>query len=209
MTDTALPTDFEVRPVTTVIGAEVHGVDLAAPLDAAVVAEIDRALVQWKVLFFRDQRITQDQQVAFARNFGELTPAHPVHAPLEGHPEIYSVEAKQLKVSQAQVTERPTYASPRSTQTGWHTDITFVPNPALGSILRGVVIPTHGGDTMWSNLVAAYEDLGAPIRELIDGSAGGAPLARLRRPARARRPRRKRAAALGRAPRRARPPRER
>ena len=169
MTDTTLPTELDVRPVTTVIGAEIHGVDLAAPLDPEVVAEIETALLRWKVLFFRDQRLTQDQQVAFARHFGELTPAHPVHAALDGHPEIYSVEAKQLKVSQAQVNERPRYASPRSTQTGWHTDITFVPNPALGSILRGVVIPTHGGDTMWTNLVAAYEDLSAPIRDLIDG----------------------------------------
>ena len=169
MSKTTIPTDFEIRPVTTVIGAEVHGVALSEPLDPEVVAEIERALVQWKVLFFRDQPITEDQQIAFARNFGELTPAHPVHAPLDGHPEIYSVEAKQLKASRVHIDERPKYASPRSTQTGWHTDITFVPNPALGSILRGVVIPTHGGDTLWSNLVAAYEDLSAPIRDLIDG----------------------------------------
>jgi taurine dioxygenase len=161
--------ELEIRPVTTVIGAEVRGVDLRQPLDVATVNAIEQALLQWKVLFFREQPITQDQQVAFARNFGELTPAHPVHAALDGHPEIYSVDTRELKVAKALVEPRPELASPRGTQTGWHTDITFVPNPAMGSILRGVVVPPHGGDTMWTNLVAAYEDLSAPIRDLIDG----------------------------------------
>jgi alpha-ketoglutarate-dependent sulfate ester dioxygenase len=166
---TTVPTDFDVRPVTTVIGAEVRGVDLAQPLESAVVAEIEAALVQWKVLFFRGQTITEDQQIAFGRCFGELTPAHPVHASLEGHPEIYSVEASQLKGSRRRTAPVSEFAPPRPTQTGWHTDITFVPNPAMGSILHGVVIPPQGGDTLWSNLVAAYEDLSAPIRALIDG----------------------------------------
>ena len=65
--------------------------------------------------------------------------------------------------------ERPRFAPPRMTFTGWHTDITFVANPALASILRGAVVPPFGGDTMWTNLVAAYEDLSPAIRDLIDG----------------------------------------
>jgi len=169
VTETWIPTTLDVRPVTSIIGAEVDGVDLTAPLDEVTVAELSEALVRWKVLFFRGQAITADQQVAFARSFGPLTPAHPVHAPLEGHPEIYSVDAAQLKGARRNADARPTLAPPRFTQTGWHTDITFVANPALGSVLRGVAIPPYGGDTLWSNLVAAYEDLSAPVRELIDG----------------------------------------
>jgi alpha-ketoglutarate-dependent sulfate ester dioxygenase len=169
VTDTSRPTRIDVRPVTSVIGAEIDGVDLSRPLDDETVAELSHALVTWKVLFFRGQAITEDQQIAFARSFGPLTPAHPVHAALEGHPEIYSVDATQLKGAPRNAAKRPAVAPPRFTQTGWHTDITFVPNPALGSVLRGVIIPPYGGDTLWSNLVAAYEDLSAPIRDLIDG----------------------------------------
>ncbi len=169
MSATTTPTDFAVRPVTGIIGAEVSGVDLRAPLAASVVAEIDKALLQWKVLFFRDQPITQDQQLAFARAFGEPTAAHPVHAGLDQHPNIYSVETGQLRGSPRRQRQPKPFAPGKSTQTGWHTDITFVPNPAMGSILRGVVIPPNGGDTLWTNLVAAYEDLSAPIRDLVDG----------------------------------------
>ena len=122
------------------------------------------------MLFFRDQPITADQQLAFARAFG--SPPPPIRCtPARGdHPEIYSVETAQLKGSPGATPDASRALRPRrSTQTGWHTDITFVPNPAMGSILRGVVIPPYGGDTLWTNLVAAYEDLSAPIRDLIDG----------------------------------------
>jgi alpha-ketoglutarate-dependent sulfate ester dioxygenase len=167
-TSTAV-TDLDVRPVTGIIGAEVSGVDLRERLAPAVVDRIEEALVRWKVLFFRDQAITPDQQLVFARAFGEPTAAHPVHAGRADHPNIYSVETAQLRGSPRQRREPKPFAPGPSVQTGWHTDITFVPNPAMGSILRGVVIPPTGGDTMWSNLVAAYEDLSEPIRGLIDG----------------------------------------
>ncbi len=169
MTDTSRPTRIDVRPVTSIIGAEIDGVDLAHPLEPAVVDEVTEALLRWKVLFFRDQPITADQQLAFARAFGQPTAAHPVHAGRADHPNIYSVETSQLKGSPRRRSEPRPFAPGRSTQTGWHTDITFVANPAMGSILRGVVIPPHGGDTLWTNLVAAYEDLSEPIRDLIDG----------------------------------------
>jgi len=169
VTEAEVSTTVDVRPVTGIIGAEIEGVDLRQPLDAAVVAEITEALLRWKVLFFRDQPLTQDQHLAFARAFGEPTAAHPVHAGVADQPNIYAVETGQLKGSPRRRREPPPFAPGPSTQTGWHTDITFVPNPAMGSILRGVVIPPAGGDTLWTNLVAAYEDLSEPIRDLIDG----------------------------------------
>ena len=160
---------LHVNPVTSIIGAEIDGVDLREPLDAETVADIADALVRWKVLFFRNQPITYDQQIAFAGNFGELTPAHPIEPGLPEKPEIYVVDTREEKKLFGHGVERARFAPPRMTVTGWHTDITFVANPALASVLRGAVVPPFGGDTMWTNLVAAYEDLSPAIRDLIDG----------------------------------------
>jgi alpha-ketoglutarate-dependent sulfate ester dioxygenase len=168
MTTTPTPTRFDVRPVTTVIGAEVHGIDLRQPLDAASVEELSAALAEWKVLFFRDQALTRDQHVAFGRAFGALTPGHPIHAAPDDRDEVLVVDTREAKVSLG-YGERDPFGPPRRTINGWHTDITFVANPAAASILRGVVIPPHGGDTLWTNLVAAYEDLSVPVRNFVDG----------------------------------------
>ena len=83
---------LDVRPVTPVIGAEVHGVDLREPLDPATIAELSEALVQWKVLFFRDQPLTREQHVAFGRAFGALTPGHPIHAAPDDRDEVLVVD---------------------------------------------------------------------------------------------------------------------
>jgi alpha-ketoglutarate-dependent sulfate ester dioxygenase len=160
---TITDTNLDIRPTTALIGAEIAGLDLSQPLDEATVAEIYAALLQWKVVFFRDQVLDEEQQIAFGRNFGDLTPAHPVQGALEGYPEVYSLDSRQLKEHYRTAGERRVGG-----ETGWHTDITFVANPAKASILRGVVIPPYGGDTLWTNLVAAYENLSAPIRDLAD-----------------------------------------
>ncbi len=159
---------LQVRPVTRAIGAEIEGIDLREPLAADTVAELAGALARHKVLFFRDQPITQQQQIAFGRNFGELTPAHPIQRGDDENPEIFVVDTRVAKAQFGHGKEREPYAPPRLTATGWHTDITFVANPALASILHGTVIPPYGGDTLWTNLVAAYEDLSEPIRDLVD-----------------------------------------
>jgi alpha-ketoglutarate-dependent sulfate ester dioxygenase len=159
---------IQVSPVTSVIGAQIDGIDLREPLNEQAVSDLADALVRWKVLFFRNQPISYDQQIDFAKNFGPVTPAHPIHPGLEGKPEIMVVDTRGAKAQFGHGTERPRFAAPRVTTTGWHTDITFVANPALASILRGAVIPPYGGDTLWTNLVAAYEDLSDPIRDLID-----------------------------------------
>jgi alpha-ketoglutarate-dependent taurine dioxygenase len=155
--DTALGID--VRPVAGHIGAELHGVDLSRPLDAATVAEIRAALLRWKVVFFRDQHITQAQHIAFGRCFGEVTPAHPtLPAVFPEHPEILLLDNQQYAKIDGLKTE-----------SRWHTDVTFVPSPPMASILCGVIIPPYGGDTQWTNLAVAYEKLSPQVQSFIDG----------------------------------------
>jgi taurine dioxygenase len=166
-TDT--PTGIDVRPSTPTIGAEVVGVDLRSPLDAATVAEVREALHTHKVLFFRDQDLAPEQHIALGAQFGTLTEGHPLQESPEEYPEIMVVDTREARKVYGHVGERPRFAPPRLTASGWHTDITFVANPASASILRGVVIPPYGGDTLWTNLEAAYEDLSAPVRDLLDG----------------------------------------
>jgi taurine dioxygenase len=168
MATNAIGQRFELAPATSVIGAYVSGIDLREPLAAETVTAISNALNRWKVLFFRDQPITADDHMTFGRYFGELTPAHPIERGDEDRPELYVVESKAARAQYGHTKERPRFAPPRHTGADWHTDITFVANPARASILRGPIVPPYGGDTLWTNLVLAYEDLSDPIRELID-----------------------------------------
>ena len=166
MTDLLESTTVDVRPIAGHIGAKIKGVDLSQPLDRPTVAAIRDALLKHRVIFFRDQDIDHAQQIAFARNFGDLTYAHPHDdAPPEGYPEIYTVDVKRF-------VER--YGGPRpnrhgySALSGWHSDVTPAINPPFGSILRADVVPEVGGDTTWTNLVAAYEGLSEPLQRLAD-----------------------------------------
>lgn len=172
---TASRISTEIRPLTALIGAEVRGVDLTQPLDTETVAHLRETLLRWKVIFFRDQNITPEQQLAFGRYFGDVTPAHPVNGPdTSEYPQIMGVDAVQQRRGFHDLGQRETaqeqFQRRRVTRyRGWHTDITFVQNPALASILRGIVVPAHAGDTIWTNLVAAYEGLSPQVRSLIDG----------------------------------------
>ncbi|SNQ48444.1 Alpha-ketoglutarate-dependent sulfate ester dioxygenase [Frankia canadensis] len=162
MTSTTPALGIDVRPLSGHTGAEIHGIDLRADLDDAAVAEIRAALHQWKVVFFRDQHIDHAQQVAFGRRFGRLTPAHPHEdAPPAGFPEILPIDSRRYEKYFGK--RKATYDN------GWHTDVTALVNPPAGSILRGDIIPPYGGDTAWTNLVAAYEALPEPLRDLADG----------------------------------------
>jgi taurine dioxygenase len=160
---------IKVAPVTPVIGAEISGVDLRQPLDPHAVEDIKKALRQWRVVFFRDQDITNDQLKAFGRAFGPLTPAHPISEGLPDHPEIWERTIEDYRVRRKDNDTRPPSATPPRDYKGWHIDITFVANPNKYSILHGAEIPPYGGDTLFSSLVAAYENLSPPIRTLIDG----------------------------------------
>jgi taurine dioxygenase len=146
-------------------GAEIAGVDLKQPLSDAVVSEIRAALLQWKVVFFRDQHLEHAEHVAFARKMGEPTIGHVLYGHEEGFPEVYSVAKRR---------ERHTHMDPKPVRpwSGWHTDLTTIVNPPSISILRGVTIPPYGGDTQFANLVAAYAALSAPMRAFVDGLRG-------------------------------------
>ncbi|MGC7098031.1 TauD/TfdA dioxygenase family protein [Amycolatopsis lurida] len=143
---------FSLTPLGAVIGAEIDGVDLGAPLTGELRAELNRALLEWKVLFFRDQDITAEQQRAFARNWG----------PLETNPFIPTGDSEQ-------VTRFARSATMPGFENIWHTDVTFRPEPALGSVLRLIEVPPLGGDTMWADMAAAYDNLPDDVRARIDG----------------------------------------
>ncbi len=165
----SLPTEMagesdsiNITPLTLHIGAEISGVDLSQPLTPALAQEINRAMVKWKVIFFRDQNLDHAAHVAFARQFGQPTIGHAVFGHEDGYPEVYSIAKNRTANSHRE--ER--LATP---WVGWHTDITAAVNPPLASILRGVTVPPFGGDTMWTNLAVAYDALSAPIKQLVDG----------------------------------------
>jgi taurine dioxygenase len=169
ITDSAPTTvDLDVRPLARKIGAEIHGVDLSRPLDPAVIDGIRAALRQWRVVFFRNQYLDHASQILFGRQFGDLTYAHPHddHPP-EGHPEIYTVDpnrfSQQYGGDAEKLRRRYSYTN------GWHTDVTPAVNPPAASILRADVVPPFGGDTTFTNLVAAYDGLSDPVKAFIDG----------------------------------------
>jgi alpha-ketoglutarate-dependent sulfate ester dioxygenase len=163
---------LEITPVTPVIGAEVRGLDLREALDEATIAELRRKLLAHKVLFFRDQPISDQDQIRLSRYFGKITPAHPVTNGLAAQPEIMEnvktrQRARQSELDEIQKQELRAHSRPRRGR-GWHTDITFVANPTSITFLRGIEVPAFGGDTSWINLEALYESLSPLIRELAD-----------------------------------------
>ena len=158
-----------VEPAAGRIGAEITGVDITRPLDADTVATIQEALDTWKVVFFRGRDLDHASQIAFGRHFGDLTYAHPHDdTPPEGHPEIYTVDPRRfesrfgLDKANREADRKYSYTS------GWHTDVTPAVNPPAGSILRADIVPSYGGDTSFTNLVAAYEGLSEPVRAFVD-----------------------------------------
>ena len=151
---------IEVVPLAQHIGAEIRGVDLASDLDDDTVAAIRRALLAWKVVFFRDQTLDREAHVRFGARFGSVTPAHPTLPPrIPERPEIVVIEKDPHEpgTEESMIEHR------------WHSDVTYVETPPMGSILRAVAVPPYGGDTEWTNTAAAYRALSEPIRSLIDG----------------------------------------
>jgi len=146
--------DLEIRPLTAKIGAEVFGIDLAAPSDHDI-DELRKAWLDWKVLFFRDQAITREQHIAFGRRFGDLE-VHPFVEADERHPEIVVLNSDA---------ERPIAAS------YWHSDVTWREEPSHGSILRGVIIPPAGGDTLFADAAEAYKRLSDKWKERVEGAS--------------------------------------
>jgi len=159
------PSSIEVSPLSIHIGAEIGGVDLTRPLPPEQVRDIRETLLKWKVVFFRDQLMTHQQQIDFSRQFGDTTPGHVVYGNIGDYPQIYAI-SKNRKANryQGQVLFRP--------WSGWHTDITAAINPPMASILRGDIVPPYGGDTQFTNLVAAYHALSPAMQAFVGGLRG-------------------------------------
>lgn len=143
-------TNIEVAPLTPAIGAEISGVDLGAPT-AGQLEDIRAALLDYKVIFFRNQPLTQQQHISFARQFGELE-IHPATPRDQPNPEAFKIEHGP---------------NSRGAENMWHSDVTWRERPSLGSILRAVEIPEVGGDTLFANMALAYNRLPEATREKI------------------------------------------
>jgi len=142
---------IDVRRQTGRTGAELSGIDLRDADDAAIAA-LRQALLAHRVVFLRDQSLDSAAHIRFAERLGSVTLGHPTLPPLTADPEVLKLESQGGTAANQ-----------------WHTDVTFVERPPTFSILRAVAIPEVGGDTLWANTVAGYEDLPDDLRTLADG----------------------------------------
>ena len=145
---------LSIKPISGVLGAEIDGVDLAADLSDGTIAEIRAALVEHHVVFFREQQLSPEAQMAFGRRFGELD-THPFVEGNATHPEVLDV-----------ITEPDDRANFGG---GWHIDVTFLPEPDMASILYAIEVPEAGGDTLFADLHAAYDALSDTMKGMLEG----------------------------------------
>jgi alpha-ketoglutarate-dependent taurine dioxygenase len=143
---------FEVTQVGSTLGAEISGIDLTTDLNDVVISELQLALDNYKVIFFRDQPLTSDQHVAFAKRFGDLE-IHPFIPSNTGVPELVRFE-KTAEVA--------------GYENSWHHDVTWREAPSMGAILHGIDLPPVGGDTLFSDMGAAYDGLPEEVKLQID-----------------------------------------
>ena len=146
-------TAFTAMPLAPGFVAEIGGLDLSRPLSREAIATLRESLLRYKLLLFRGQSLTPLQQRDFAAEFGSLH-THPLIENVNEQPEIMVLDFGPDR---------------RYENSDWHTDVTFIETPPLGSILHGVIIPDVGGDTIFADLGAAYDALSAPVKTLLTG----------------------------------------
>lgn len=147
---------FTMTDLSPSIGSVVEGVSLAEPLDAELFGLLDAALVERKVLFFRGQHLSPEQQRDFAAHWGTL----------ESHPFFREVSEQG---QQAEVVRLEKDDQVGGYENIWHSDVSWRREPSLGSVLRAVEVPPTGGDTLWADMAAAYDNLTDAMKERIDG----------------------------------------
>ena len=141
-------------PVSPAVGAEITGVDISQTLDDQTVAEIRAALLEHLVVFFRDQILTPESLLAFARRFGTLS-RYPFVKGMDDYPDVVEVVKREDEI--------------HNFGGIWHSDTTYLDCPPLGSVLYAVEIPPVGGDTLFANMYLAYETLSDGMKEFLDG----------------------------------------
>jgi alpha-ketoglutarate-dependent taurine dioxygenase len=143
---------FEATQISPTLGAEISGLDLTQPLDTDELAELRRALADYKVLFFRVQRLTPGAHAAFARQFG----------PLEVHPVLPSNDADPALVRFEKNADVVGY------ENMWHHDVTWREEPSIAAVLHAIAVPAIGGDTLFADMCAAYDCLDENTRDQIE-----------------------------------------
>lgn len=144
-----------IHRVAGALGAEITGIEIVRDLnDNAVIAEVRRAFVEHQVVFFRDQELTPEEQVRFGSRFGPLN-IHPYVAGMQSQPEVMEI----IKEPE----DRLNFGG------GWHSDMSFLERPAIGSILYAVEVPEYGGDTLFASQAAAYDALSPGLRKTLEG----------------------------------------
>ncbi len=153
----AIEPSIIVTALEPTLGAEISGIALDRPLSPALRDQVHGLLLKHKVIFFRDQHITSAQQVAFARQFGELY-VHPTTDNQDPSlPQAHLIRAEDAAVA---------YGESRKGR--WHTDTSWMLKPTWGAVLRAVSLPPVGGDTLWADSGLVYRGLPAEVRERID-----------------------------------------
>jgi alpha-ketoglutarate-dependent taurine dioxygenase len=160
---TATTTQLDIVPLSGTIGAEIRNIDLHHQLDPETLGAVRQALLDYKVIFFPGQHLSPAEHKEFAAAFGPITVAHPVIPGIEEHKEVFEIDYTKARALVGGT------GSDYDDRENWHTDVTFVETPPLGSILNAIVIPSAGGDTLWADTQAAYEGLSPAIRQFVDG----------------------------------------
>ena len=147
---------YEIRPFSEVLGAEVVGFDMRAPLDDAAFGALSDAFDRHSVLVFRDQqRLDPAAHIAFSRRFGPLEIHVQKKFLLEGHPELLIVSNEFRNGEPIGLVDAGKY---------WHSDLSYKPEPSMGSLLHSRILPAEGGDTLFATQHAAYDALPAAMQ---------------------------------------------
>lgn len=145
---------LSIKKAAGALGAEVSGVDLTQALSDETIAAIRAAFVEHQVIFFRGQSLEPEQQLAFGRRFGPLN-IHPYVQGMADHPEVMEIIKEPA--------DKTNFGG------GWHSDMSFLESPSIGSILYAVQTPDYGGDTLFASQVAAYEALSPGLKATLEG----------------------------------------
>lgn len=149
-----------LRPISSALGAEVTGIELKRPLSPGEIDALHQALGRYGILLFRNADLSPEQHIAFSGQFGPLETHVVGEFNLPEHPEVFVVS----NVKEAGKLKGAVYAGQY-----WHSDLSYMPRPSLGSLLLCHEMPAIGGDTMWANMSLAWDTLSAPMQKILEG----------------------------------------